>query len=79
MNALIAVGRVLDQNSGKLHVQIKKHKGDFTCEEFEEFRTFYLTCECGWKKPVKFMESGFRAYYLHNLWEEHVGSKVETQ
>jgi hypothetical protein len=72
MNVLIAVGRVLDQNLEKVHVQIKKHWGDFSCEEFEEFRTFYMTCTCGWRTPVKIMQGRFRAYYLRNLWNEHV-------
>jgi hypothetical protein len=75
MNALNVIGKVLDQNLEKLHVQTKKHLGDFSCEEFEEFRTFYMTCICGWRTPVKIMEGGFRSYYLHNLWEAHVGAE----
>ena len=78
MNALNVVGKVLEQNSGKLYVQSKKHWGDFTCEEFEEFRTFYMSCICGWKAPVKIMEGEFRTYYLHNLWEAHVGLRNEA-
>ena len=75
MNVLNAIGKVLDQNLGKLRVQTKNHWGDFTCEEFQEFRTFYMTCICGWRTPVKIMEGGFRSYYLHNLWEAHVGAE----
>ena len=78
MSALIAVGKVQVRNLGMLHVQSKKHWGDFTCEEFEEFRTFYMSCICGWRTPVKIMEGGFRTYYLHNLWEAHLRAKVEV-
>ena len=77
MNALSVAGKVLKQKLGKLYVQSKKHWGDFTCEEFADFRTFYMTCTCGWKAPVKIIEGGFRTYYVHNLWEAHAGSKVE--
>jgi hypothetical protein len=55
----------------------EKHWGGFTWEEFEEFYTFYVTCICGWKVPVKITEGHFRSYYLHNLWETHVRAKVE--
>ena len=79
MSALIAVGKVQVRNLGMLHVQSKKHWGDFMCEEFEEFRTFYMTCTCGWKAPVKVMNDGFNAYFLHNLWEAHLRAKVETR
>jgi hypothetical protein len=75
MNALNAVGRVLDPSLEKLHVRTKEHWLGFHWEEFQAFRTFYLTCTCGWKAPVKVMSDGFYAYYLHNLWEHHVNGK----
>lgn len=79
MNALSVVGKALDQNLEKLHVRTKEHWVGFHWEEFQAFRTFYLTCSCGWKAPVKVMNDGFNAYYLHNLWEAHVGAKIEIR
>ena len=77
MNALIAIGKVLDQNSEKLHVRTKEHWLGFHWEEFQAFRTFYLTCTCGWKAPVRVFNDGFNAYFLHNMLETHLGAKVE--
>lgn len=71
-NALIAVGKVLERNLEKLHVRTKQHWVGFHWEEFQEFRTFFLTCSCGWKAPVRVMNDGFNAYFLHNLWEVHL-------
>lgn len=79
MNALSAIGKVLDQNLEKLHVRTKEHWVGFHWEEFQAFRTFYLTCSCGWKAPVTVMNDGFNAYFLHNLWEVHLGARVETR
>ena len=75
MNALSAVGRVLDLNLEKLHVRTKEHLVGFHWEEFQEFRTFFLTCSCGWKAPVRVMNDGFNAYFLHNLLEVHINGK----
>ncbi len=77
MNALSVVGKVLDLNLEKLHVRTKEHWLGFHWEEFQAFRTFYLTCTCGWKAPVKVMSDGFYAYLLHNMWKAHLGEKVE--
>ena len=79
MNALNAVGRVLDQKLGNLHVRSKEHWVGFHWEEYQAFRTFYLTCSCGWKAPVKVMNDGFNAYFLHNLLETHIQAGVETR
>jgi len=46
-NALIAAGKVLERNLEKLHVRTKEHWIGFHWEEFQAFRTFYLTCTCG--------------------------------
>ena len=73
MNALNAIGKVQERKLERHHVRTKQHWGDFACEEFEEFRTFYMTCICGWKTPVKIMDGGFHTYYLRYLWEAHVG------
>ena len=72
MNALSVVGKVPDQNLEKLHVRTKEHGVGFHWEEFQSFRTFYLTCTCGWKAPVRVFNDGFNAYFLHNLWEVHL-------
>ena len=79
MNALSVVGKVQERNLEGHQVQNKKHWGDFTCEEFQEFRTFFMTCTCGWKTPVKIVEGSFRGYYLQNLWEMHLGPTKQTR
>jgi hypothetical protein len=79
MNVLIVIGKVLDQNLEKLHVRTKEHWVGFHWEEFQAFRTFYLTCSCGWKAPVKVMNDGFNAYFLHNLWQVHVGANEDDR
>ena len=72
MSALNVVGKVLDLNLEKPHVRTKEHWIGFHWEEFQAFRTFYLTCTCGWKEPVRVFNDGFNAYFLHNLWEVHL-------
>ncbi len=79
MNALSAVGKVLDLNLEKLHVRTKQHWVGFHWEEFQAFRTFYLTCSCGWKAPVRVFNDGFNAYFLHNMLETHIQAGVETR
>jgi hypothetical protein len=79
MNASNAVGKVLDQNSEKLQVRTKEHLVGFHWEEFQAFRTFYLTCSCGWKAPVRVFNDGFNAYFLHNMLETHIQEGVETR
>jgi hypothetical protein len=49
------------------------HQGDFKCVEEGSFRTFYMTCLCGWKSPVKILSGGFNSYYLENIWLSHIG------
>ena len=67
---------MLDRNVTPLiyiaSVETKEHLGDFTCVENGAFRTFYMTCKCGWSSPVKILAGGFSSYYLHNLWLGHV-------
>jgi hypothetical protein len=79
MHALNADGKVLDLNLEKLHVRTKEHWIGFHWEGFQVFRTFYLTCSCGWKAPVKVMSDGFNAYFLHNLWEVHLEARVDAR
>ena len=79
MSALSAVGKVLERNLERHHVRTKQHLVGFHWEEFQEFRTFYLTCSCGWKAPVRVMNDGFNAYFLHNLLETHLRAGVETR
>jgi hypothetical protein len=50
-----------------------EHQGDFICVENEAFRTFFMTCKCGWSSPVKILAEGFSSYYLHNMWLWHLG------
>ena len=79
MNALSVVGRVLDQNLEKHHVRTKEHWVGFHWEEYQAFRTFFLTCSCGWKAPVTVMNDGFNAYFLHHLWEVHTQARVDAR
>ena len=79
MNVSNAVGKVLDQNLERRHVRTKEHCFGFHWEEFQDFRTFFLTCSCGWKAPVKVMHDGFYAYLFHNMWDAHLEEKVETR
>ena len=76
MNVLSVVGKVLEQNLERHHMCTKEHWVGFHWEEFQAFRTFFLTCSCGWKTPVKVMHDGFNAYFLHNLWEVHLGERA---
>ena len=76
MNALSAVGKVREQNLERHHVRTKEHWVGFHWEEFQDFRTFFLTCSCGWKAPVKVRDDAFNAYFLHNLWEMHLRAGV---
>ena len=76
MNVLNAIGKVQEQNLARHHVRTKQHLVGFHWEEFQEFRTFFLTCSCGWKAPVRVMNDGFNAYFLHNLLEVHLGARV---
>jgi hypothetical protein len=55
------------------------HQGDFTCVEEGSFRTFYMTCLCGWKAPVKILSGRFSAYYLENIWISHIGKGGEVE
>lgn len=79
MNALSADGKVLERNLDRHHVRTKQHWVGFHWEEFQEFRTFFLTCTCGWKVPVRVMNDGFNAYFLHNLLENHLRAGVEIR
>jgi hypothetical protein len=78
-NALNVAGKVLEQNLERHHVRTKEHWVGFHWEEFQAFRTFFLTCSCGWEAPVKVMNDGFYAYLLHNMWNAHLGARVETR
>ncbi len=49
-----------------------EHQGDFTCVEDGAFRTFYMTCSCGWSKPLKLNVIGLSSYFLNNIWLEHL-------
>ena len=79
MNVLVVVGKVLEQNLERHHVRTKEHWVGFHWEEFQAFRTFFLTCTCGWKAPVRVMNDGFNAYFLNNLWEVHLGAGAERR
>jgi hypothetical protein len=60
-------------------METKEHIGDFTCIENGAFRTFYMTCKCGWSSPVKVLTGGISSYYLHNMWLAHVADKQSSQ
>ena len=79
MNASNAIGKVQERNLERHHVRTKQHLVGFHWEEYQEFRTFFLTCSCGWKTPVRVMEYGFNAYFLHNLLEVHLKTEVEIR
>ena len=79
MSALNVDGKVLERNLERHQVRTKEHLVGLHWEEFQEFRTFFLTCSCGWKTPVRVMHDGFNAYFLHNLLETHLRAGVETK
>lgn len=60
-------------------MEIREHKGDFACIENGDFRTFYMTCQCGWNSLVKVSAGGFISYYLKNMWLSHVGEKLKDK
>jgi hypothetical protein len=79
MNVLNAIGKVQERNLERHQVHTKQHLVGFHWEEFQEFRTFFLTCSCGWKAPVRVFNDGFNAYFLHNMLETHIQAGVETR
>ena len=79
MNVLSVGGKAREQNLERHHVHIKAHLVGFHWEEFQDFRTFFLTCSCGWEAPVKVMHDGFYAYLLHYMWETHLEARLETR
>jgi hypothetical protein len=60
-------------------MEIKEHYGDFACIENGAFRTFYMTCKCGWSSLVKILTGGFSSYYLKNMWLTHIADKPNSQ
>ena len=55
-----------------LYMGSPRHQGDFACVEEGAFRTFYMTCLCGWSCPIKMVSGGFNSYYLQNIWLSHL-------
>jgi hypothetical protein len=53
-------------------MKAKEHIGDFTYTGAGAFRTFYMSCQCGWKSQIKFFSGGFLSYYLHYMWLKHL-------
>ncbi len=78
MNVLSVDGKVLEQNLERHHVRTKEHSVGFHWEEFQAFRTFYLTCICRWKVPLRILEGGSRGYYVRNVWLAHLDSSNAT-
>ena len=76
MSKLSVVGRVLEQNLERHHVHTKENRVRFHWEEFQAFLTFYLTCGCGWKAPIKVMDDAFNAFFLHNLWDVQIEASL---
>jgi hypothetical protein len=49
----------------------KEHWGDLDCEELGDFRTFYMTCICGWKSELKMINSSVDSYQFQEKWRQH--------
>lgn len=54
------------------YMESSRHQGDFACVEEGAFRTFYMTCLCGWSCPIKMVSGGINTYYLQNIWLSHL-------
>lgn len=52
------------------------HLGDLDCEELGDFRTFYMTCICGWKSELKMINSTVDSYQFQEKWRQHTQPQV---
>ena len=57
----------------------QSHWGDLDCKELGDFRTFYMTCICGWKSELKMMNDSVDSYYFQEKWRIHNQSEFEFQ
>ena len=48
------------------------HCGDFEVEEKGVFRTYFMTCKCGWKIRVNPEGLGVSKYQLDSIWNSHI-------
>jgi hypothetical protein len=48
-----------------------EHYVDVDCIEVGDFRTFYMTCSCGWLSELKYFNNSFDSYYLQEKWRQH--------
>ena len=51
--------------------EVSNHWGDLDCEELGDFRTFYMTCICGWKSELKMINGTVDSYQFQEKWRQH--------
>ena len=56
-------------------MKTQKHRGDLDCEELGDFRTFFMTCICGWKSELKMINSAIDSYQFQEKWRQHKETK----
>lgn len=54
------------------------HSGDFAAEENGSFRTFFMTCICGWRVAVNPDVRISNPYLLSEYWDGHISSSTRT-
>lgn len=55
--------------------RLKKHFGDLICDEKGDFRTFYMTCICGWKSELRMINESVDSYQFQEKWRAHIENK----
>ena len=51
------------------------HWGYLDSDELGHFRTFYMTCICGWKSELKIVNGTVDSYQFQEQWRKHKESK----
>ena len=55
---------------------LDSHWGDLDCEELGDFRTFFMTCSCGWKSELKMINNNVDSYQFQEKWRQHTQPQV---
>jgi len=48
-----------------------EHWGDLEFDAHGDFRTFYMTCICGWKSELRMTNESFDSYQFQEKWRQH--------
>ena len=51
--------------------EVSSHWGNLDCEELGDFRTFYMTCICGWKSELRMIYNTIDSYQFQEKWRQH--------